>query len=87
MRIFIYKSIIISVLIVIVYKITILSTVKNYEKKLFENFNKEKIEFIKIKIKDEIRSSIQKEKIINKEDALLINNFLKKIKEDLDLNN
>lgn len=87
MRVFIYKSIIISVLIVIVYKITILSTVKNYEKKIFENFNKEKIEFIKIKIKDEIRSSIKKEKIISKEDALLINNFLKKIKEDLDLNN
>ena len=87
MRVFIYKSIIISVLIVIVYKITILSTVKNYEKKIFENFNKEKIEFIKIKIKDEIRSSIKKEKIISKEDALLINNFLKKSKEDLDLNN
>ena len=65
MRVFIYKSIIISVLIVIVYKITILSTVKNYEKKIFENFNKEKIEFIKIKIKDEIRSSIKKEKIIS----------------------
>ncbi len=49
-----------------------------------DNFkSKENVEVIKDKIRDEIRSAINKERYLSKEDAQLINDFINKIKEDL----
>ena len=85
MKIFIYKAAIISILAVIVFKLTISSFVKNYEKKFYENLNKEKVEYIKEKIRGELKSSIEKDQILDEEDAELINKFINRIIFELSL--
>ena len=86
MKIFFYKSIIISFLIVVVFKLTISSTIQSYEKKIYENFNKQNIELIKDKIRSEIESAIEKENYLKKNDVLLINKFFSKIRNELSNN-
>ena len=80
MRIFIYKAAIISVLIIVIFKLTILSVITNYEKKIYENFNKEKVEYFKDKLRLEMKNAIEKDEYFKKEDAILIKKFLEKIK-------
>ena len=46
----------------------------------------ENIQFLKEKIRKELRSATTKENYLKKEDAILINNFLKKIKTELNQN-
>mgnify|MGYP006145502879 CR=1 FL=1 len=86
MKIFFYKSIIISFLIVVIFKLTISSTIQSYEKKIYENFNKQNIELIKDKIRSEIESAIKKENYLKKNDVLLINKFFSKIRNELSNN-
>jgi hypothetical protein len=86
MKIFFYKSIIISFLIVVIFKLTISSTIQSYEKKIYENFNKQNIELIKDKIRGEIESAIEKENYLKKNDVLLINKFFSKIRNELSNN-
>ena len=83
MRTFIYKSLIISFLAIIVFKFTISRTISSYEKKFYENFNSEKVEFYKSKIRDEMRNAIKKDNYLNNDDAILIKEFIDKIKSDL----
>ena len=83
MKIFFYKSLLVSVIFIVVYKITIGSMIKEIENKIINYFSKENIEFMKNEIKDEITKSLSKEKIINKDDAILLNKFFNKIKDDL----
>jgi len=83
MRTFIYKSLIISFLAIIVFKFTISKTINSYEKKFYENFNREKIEFFKSKIRDEMRNAVEKDNYLKNEDAILIREFINKIKSDL----
>ena len=87
MKIFIYKTVIVSVFIVVVFKLTISSLVTNYEKKIYENLNKEKIEFVKDKLRNEIKNGLNKKKILNNDDALLIKKFLNKIKLEINQSN
>ncbi len=83
MKTFIYKTVIISAFIVVVFKLTISSLITSYEKKVYENFNKEKIEYVKNKLRNEIKSGLNKEKILKNEDALLIKRFFDKIKLEI----
>ncbi len=83
MRTFIYKSLIISFLAIIVFKLTISRTINSYEKKFYENFNREKVEFFKSKIRDEMRNAIKKDNYLSNEDAILIREFIDKVKSDL----
>lgn len=87
MKIFIYKSVIVSILAIVIFKVTIGSAIKNYEKKIYESFNKEKIEYFKDKIRGELNNALEKENYLNKEDAVLINKFLSKIKKEISSNN
>ena len=48
--------------------------------------SKDSIEIIKEKIKNEMKVALTKEDYIKPEDAVLINNFLDKIKSDLNKN-
>ena len=83
MRIFLYKLLITLALVFILYKITIGQTIKHIETKLEYLSSKDNITFLKEKLRDEIRSSLTKERYINKEDAELLNSFIKKIQGDL----
>ncbi len=83
MRIFIYKAAIISILAIVVFKLTISSVITNYEKKIYENFNKEKIEYFKDKLRLEMKNAIEKDEYFKKDDAILIKKFLEKIKKEI----
>ena len=83
MRIFLYKLLITLALVFILYKITIGQTIKHIETTLEYLSSKDNITFLKEKLRDEIRSSLTKERYINKEDAELLNSFIKKIQGDL----
>ena len=48
---------------------------------------RENVEYIKQKIREEIQIAITKKEYIKKKDADLINQFLNKIKKDLDKQN
>ncbi len=84
MKIFIYKSLIVFFLSVVLFKITFSSVIKNYESKIIDQFSQKNISIIQRKIRDEIRDSVSGDKrILTKDDALLIKKFLDKISKEL----
>ncbi len=83
MRTFVYKTLIVIISIFLLYQLTIGYTVYNFQKKIFTSLDKESIEYVKDKIRQEINKSISKERVINKEDSILLRKFIDKIKDDL----
>ena len=83
MKIFIYKSLFVFFLILILFKLTIGALVNNYQEKLEEVFSKEYINKVKIKIREEVKISIEKERILSADDALLINKFINKLQKEI----
>lgn len=87
MKIFIYKFLISCFLIFILYQVTLGYTLRNIEIKVQNYFSKEKISYIKEKVRDEIEKGVQKERILSKEDSILVNTFLKKVIKELNEEN
>tara|TARA_Y100000590_G_scaffold451407_1_gene592763 strand:- start:504 stop:767 length:264 start_codon:yes stop_codon:yes gene_type:complete len=87
MKIFIYKSLFIFFLIFLLFKLTIGSLVKNYEKKVDSYFSKENLVILKQKAREEMKNAIEKENYLEPEDAKLINKFLKKIQSEIFVQN
>ena len=85
MKIFIYKTAIITFIFVIVFEILIGSRINNLKKKIYELSSQQNREQIIIKIKEEIKKANQKEKYLNEEDRILLSTFLKKIIRELEL--
>ena len=83
MKIFLYKSLFVFFLALLLFKLTIGKLITNYEKKLDLLLSKEFIMETKTKIREEMRSSIKKERILHEDDALLINKFLNKINKEI----
>lgn len=83
MRIFIYKSLFIIILIYILFQLTIGYTLKKIKGEIYNLKSKENIEFIKNKIRDEINTAIKKDELLDERDKKLINDFIKKIKKEL----
>ena len=83
MKIFIYKSLIVFFFILVLFKLTIGSLVQNYEKKIDKIFNKESLDTFKIKIREEMKAGIAKDRILNPSDAILIDQFIKKIQKEI----
>ena len=83
MKIFIYKSLFVSFLVLILFKLTIGTLVNNYEEKFEKLFSKEYINKVKIKIREEVKTGIEKERILSTEDALLINKFFNKLQKEI----
>ena len=83
MKIFIYKSLFVSFLVLILFKLTIGALVNNYEEKFEKLFSKEYINKVKIKIREEVKTGIEKERILSAEDALLINKFFDKLQKEI----
>ena len=79
MKIFVYKTLIISFLIFILFHLTIGYTIRNFETRFFNTFSKEKINYVKDKIREEIKNSISKERILEEEDAKNLGKFIDKI--------
>ena len=83
MRIFIYKTLFIFLLIFITFHLTFNFAIRTVERKIDVIGSKENIEVYKEEIRKHLRDSINKDQLINKEDANLINKFLDKISSDL----
>lgn len=79
MRIFIYKVIFLSFSIFALYHATVGVTIKNIQKKIFSVYDEENANLVKNKLRKEIKKGLNKDRIISKSDAELINKFLKKI--------
>ena len=83
MKIFLYKSLFIFFLVLILFKLTIGKLITDYEKKFEELLSKEYINKVKTEIRDEMRAGIKKDNILNAEDAQLINKFLIKLQKEI----
>lgn len=83
MKIFLYKSLFVFFLALLLFKLTIGKLITNYEKKFDLLLSEEFIMETKTKIREEMRSSIKKERILHEDDALLINKFLNKINKEI----
>ncbi len=83
MRLFVYKSLFIFLLLMVFYKITIGSLIKELDYKINNFISKEKIEKSKSKIRDEINTAVKKDRILSEEDAKLLKLFIEKVKMEL----
>ena len=83
MKQFIYKMIIFIIAIIIVYEFTIGKQISQFKAQtdilITKEGRKESID----KLRDELKKAIKKERYLSKEDALLINEFINKIKNEL----
>ena len=83
MKLFIYKSLIMFFLVLLLFKLTIGSLVKNYEKKVDHYRSQENLTKVKMKIREEMKKATEKENYLKPEDAELINKFLKKLQNEI----
>ena len=83
MKLFIYKTLIVFFLTLILFKLTIGGIIRDYETKIDLYLSKENLAFIKDKIRDEMKNAVKKEDYLKPEDAKLIGNFLKKLQKEI----
>lgn len=65
------------------YQFTIGYTISKLEQKIYSIDVKEYSTFLKNKIRDELKNGLKKDFILNKEDAIILKNFLDKINNEL----
>ena len=85
MKIFIYKTAIVTILFVIVFEFLIGSRINNFKKQINELTAKHNRERVVIKIKEEIKKANSKENYLSEEDRILLSTFIKKIIRELNL--
>ena len=85
MKIFIYKTLFVFFLTFILFQLTIGVKLKQLNKQIEYIKSDENIQFLKEKIRKELRSATKKEKILNDDDAKLMKLFLEKI--NVEINN
>jgi|TARA_B100001063_G_C16717352_1_gene531484 hypothetical protein len=83
MKIFVYKALFIGFMIFVVFYGTFGYVIKSYESKIQNSLNKDKLNFLKDKIRSELKEGLKKDRILNKEDSVLLNQFIKKITREL----
>tara|TARA_B100000401_G_scaffold395972_1_gene305231 strand:- start:157 stop:420 length:264 start_codon:yes stop_codon:yes gene_type:complete len=83
MKLFIYKSLIVIFLVFVLFHTTIGYVLRDYEAKIYNTFDKEKISFIREKIREEIKDGINSDRILSQEDAALLNDFINKIRSEI----
>jgi len=83
MKIFIYKLLISTAVIFILFQLTFGLVLKKIENSIIELSSKDNIETIKLKIREEIKDGIQKDRLLEEEDAKLLGIFFDKIKTEI----
>ena len=83
MKSFIYKAIIIVLAIVIIFEFTVGSKINEISSKFNYFVTKEGRKEGVVKIREEMKRAIKKERYLSKDDAKLLNQFLNKIKAEL----
>ena len=83
MKQYIYKVIIALIAVVLIYEFTIGKLIKRYTDKLNYISTKEGRKELIITLREEIKRGVKKERYLSKEDALLLNQFIEKIRSEL----
>ena len=83
MKIFIYKLALTSVVIVVVFKLTIGNLVSVFENKITKFQSKNERNKIISKIREEIQNANNKDRILTDSDSELISTFFNKIRNEL----
>jgi hypothetical protein len=83
MRQYIYKTLIAVIALILVFEFTIGKTINKFDQKVEALFSKEGRKITIISIKKEMQKAIDKENYFSEEEKLLINNFILKIKNEL----
>ena len=87
MRQYIYKTIIIVIALILVFEFTIGKTINKFDQKIEALFSKEGRKETIISIKNEMQKAVDKDNYLSNEERLLIRNFIKKIKQELEIDN
>ena len=83
MKQFIYKMIVFIIAVIIIYEFTIGKQISKFNDQTDIFVSKEGRKESINKLRDELKKAIKKERYLSKEDALLINDFINKIKNEL----
>ena len=83
MKQYVYKIVIFIIATIMIYEFTIGKQINKYTDKLNTISSKEGRKETVTKIREEIKKGVKKERYLSKEDAMLINQFLKKIQKEL----
>ena len=87
MKSFIYKIIIASIAIILVFKLTIGKEINQINQKINYFSTSDGRKSIINSLKKEMRKATDKENYLDEEERILINDFIKKIKKELEVNN
>tara|TARA_B100001057_G_C22427540_1_gene786089 strand:- start:401 stop:664 length:264 start_codon:yes stop_codon:yes gene_type:complete len=83
MKMFIYKSLIVVLLIFVLFHATFGYMLRSYEEKFYNTFSKDQINSVKNKVRAEIKKGLDKDRILEKDDALMIKKFIDKISKEI----
>ena len=86
MKIFLIKSLVIFFGIFILFQLTIGTVIKNFQKEVENQFSEEKIILMKDKAREEMKKGIEKDTILNPDDAQLLGKFLNKVLKEINQN-
>ena len=86
MKIFLIKSMVIFFGIFILFQLTIGTVIKNFQKEVENQFSEEKIILMKDKAREEMKKGIEKDTILNADDAQLLGKFLNKLLKEINQN-
>ena len=83
MKTFVYKTLLIFVCLFVLFQLTIGAKIRQLNAEFEKIKSQENINYIKNKVRNELRNAISKENYLDPEDAKLINNFINKLKKEL----
>ena len=86
MKLFLIKSIIIFFGLFVLFKITIDSAINNLQEEVKNQISNEKIILTKDKIRKEMKKGIEKDRILNPDDAQLLGKFINKLLKEINQN-
>tara|TARA_Y100000590_G_scaffold302576_1_gene341095 strand:+ start:2372 stop:2632 length:261 start_codon:yes stop_codon:yes gene_type:complete len=86
MKIFLIKSIVIFIGLFLLFQITIGSVINNFQQELENQISNEKIILMKDKVREEMKKGIEKDRILNPDDAQLLGKFLNKLLKEINQN-
>ena len=83
MKLFVYKTLFIALIFFVIFHLTFEYLIKSYEEKIYNNFSSEKFNQLKDKTRDELKNALKKDKILNKEDAILLKDLFNKLQNEI----
>ena len=83
---YLIKSIVIFFGIFILFQLTIGTVINNFQKEVESQLSEEKIILMKDKAREEMKKGIEKDTILNPDDAQLLGKFLNKLLKEINQN-